>query len=98
MVKRKRCKLCNHEDRDDLVAQLETMAIAVDDLDKQMDWPSGTSARHQRNHMGDYVDASNPRCYRGTGTSTNDRLLFGPLPVNQSKMATPCFQGPDGIL
>ena len=38
------------------------MAIAVDDLDKQMDWPSGTSARHQRNHMGDYVDASNPRC------------------------------------
>ena len=62
MVKRKRCKLCNHEDRDDLEAQLETMAIAVDDLDKQMDWPSGTSARHQRNHMGDYVDASNPRC------------------------------------
>ena len=61
MVKRKRCKLCNHEDRDDLEAQLETMAIAVDDLDKQMDWPSGTSARHQRNHMGDYVDASNPR-------------------------------------
>ena len=62
MVKRKRCKLCNHEDSDDLEAQLETMAIAVDDLDKQMDWPSGTSARHQRNHMGDYVDASNPRC------------------------------------
>ena len=29
------------------------------------------------------VDASNPRCYRGTGTSINDRLLFGPLPVNQ---------------
>ncbi len=29
------------------------------------------------------VDASNPRCYRGTGTSVNDRLLFGPLPVNQ---------------
>ena len=62
MVKRKRCKLCNHEDRDDLEAQLETMAIAVDDLDKQMDWPSGTSARHPRNHMGDYVEASNPRC------------------------------------
>ena len=62
MVKRKRCKLCNHDNRDDLEAQLETMAIAVDDLDKQMDWPSGTSARHQRNHMGDYVDASNPRC------------------------------------
>tara|TARA_R100000152_G_C6781993_1_gene217891 strand:- start:6962 stop:7618 length:657 start_codon:yes stop_codon:yes gene_type:complete len=62
MVKRKRCKFCNHEDRDDLEAQLETLAIAADDLDKQMNWPSGTSARHQRNHMGDYVDASNPRC------------------------------------
>jgi hypothetical protein len=62
MVKRRRCRLCNHEQRDDLEAQLETMAIAPDDLDKQMEWPSGTSARHQRNHMGEYVDASNPRC------------------------------------
>lgn len=62
MVKRRRCRLCNHENRDDLEVQLETMAIAPDDLDKQMDWPSGTSARHQRNHMGEYVDASNPRC------------------------------------
>ena len=62
MVKRRRCRLCNHEDRDNLEAQLETMAIGTDDLDKQMSWPSGTSSRHQRNHMGDYVDASNPRC------------------------------------
>ena len=62
MVKRRRCRLCNHEQRDDLEAQLETLSIAPDDLDKQMDWPSGTSARHQRNHMGEYVDASNPRC------------------------------------
>ena len=62
MVKRRRCKLCNHEERDDLEAQLETMAITADDLDNRMDWPSGTTARHHRNHMGDYVDASNPRC------------------------------------
>ena len=62
IVKRKRCKLCNHENRDDIEAQLETLNIAPDDLDRRMDWPSGTSARHQRNHMGDYVDASNPRC------------------------------------
>ncbi len=54
--------MCNHEDRDDLEAQIETMAIGTDDLDRQMDWPSGTTARHQRNHMGDYIDASNPRC------------------------------------
>lgn len=62
MVTRRRCKLCNHEDREDLEAQLETLNIAPDDLDKQQQWPSGTSARHQRNHMGEYVDASNPRC------------------------------------
>tara|TARA_R110002049_G_scaffold168671_6_gene335306 strand:+ start:3881 stop:4537 length:657 start_codon:yes stop_codon:yes gene_type:complete len=62
MVKRRRCKLCNHDLRDELEAQLETVSIAPDDLDRQMDWPSGTSAKHQRNHMGDYADASNPRC------------------------------------
>ena len=54
--------MCNHEDRDDLEAQLETMAITADALDKRMKWSSGTTARHQRNHMGDYYDASNPRC------------------------------------
>jgi len=62
MVTRRRCKLCNHDERDDLEAQLETMQIAPDDLDKRMKWPSGTTARHQRNHMGEYYDASNPRC------------------------------------
>jgi len=62
MVKRRRCKLCNHEERDNLEAQLETMAITPDNLDKQNGWPSGTTARHQRNHMGEYVEASNPRC------------------------------------
>ena len=62
MVKRRRCKLCNHNERDDLEAQLETLAVAPDDLDKKMKWASGTSARHQRNHMGDYVDASNHLC------------------------------------
>tara|TARA_Y100000592_G_scaffold28506_1_gene45324 strand:+ start:18619 stop:19419 length:801 start_codon:yes stop_codon:yes gene_type:complete len=29
------------------------------------------------------LDAANPRCYSGAGTSANDLLLFGPLPVNQ---------------
>ena len=61
-MKRRRCKLCNHDNRDELEMQLENILIAPDDLDKEMNWPSGTSARHQRNHMGDYVDASNPRC------------------------------------
>jgi hypothetical protein len=62
MVKRKRCKLCNHDEREIIEEQLETGQVSTDELDKNMDWPSGTSARHQRNHMGDYVDSSNPRC------------------------------------
>mgnify|MGYP000116674258 CR=1 FL=1 len=62
MVKRKRCKLCNHEDRDDIEAALETMARRPDAIDLEYDWPSGTTAKHQRNHMGEYIDASNPRC------------------------------------
>jgi len=62
IVTRRRCKLCNHENRDDLEAQLETMNIAPDDLDKMEGWPSGTTSKHMRNHMGDYHDASNPRC------------------------------------
>ena len=62
MVKRRRCKLCIHDNRDNLEEQLESSAITPDKLDKEMKWSSGTSARHQRNHMGDYVEASNPRC------------------------------------
>ncbi len=62
MVKRRRCALCNSDNRDDLEERLETSAVTPDQLDKEMKWSSGTSARHQRNHMGDYVEASNPRC------------------------------------
>jgi len=62
MVTRKRCKLCNHEDRDDIEAALETMVRKPDAIDLEHGWPSGTTAKHQRNHMGEYYDASNPRC------------------------------------
>jgi len=62
MVTRKRCRLCNHEDRESLESELETMICSPDDLDIRMNWPSGTSAKHQRNHMEGYADASNPRC------------------------------------
>ena len=40
MVKRKRCKLCNHEERDELEVRLETMEITPDALDRRMNWPS----------------------------------------------------------
>lgn len=38
------------------------MKISCDDLDKREGWRSGTAAQHQRNHMGDYENSSNPKC------------------------------------
>lgn len=38
------------------------MEITVDELDEAMSWPSGTSSKHLRNHMGEFEDKSNPRC------------------------------------
>ena len=62
MITRKRCKLCNHEDREIFEKDIEDMNIGCEELDKQMGWPSGTSAKHQRNHMGEYKMSSNPKC------------------------------------
>ena len=38
------------------------MEVPADTIDNDYDWPSGTTSRHQRNHMGNYVNSSNPRC------------------------------------
>jgi len=62
MVTRKRCGLCNHEDREALEAGLESGQLNPDTLDRENGWRSRTCAQHQRNHMGDYVLSSNPRC------------------------------------
>ena len=62
MVTRKRCFLCNHTDRDEIERRLEVMEVPTDAIDNEYDWPSGTTSRHQRNHMGNYVNSSNPKC------------------------------------
>ena len=62
MVTRKRCGFCQHEDREELERMLETGEVSCDDLDSRFNWRSGTAAQHQRNHMGDYVNSSNPKC------------------------------------
>ena len=62
MVTRKRCGFCQHEDREELERMLETGEVSCDDLDSRYGWRSGTAAQHQRNHMGDYVNSSNPKC------------------------------------
>ena len=62
MVTRKRCGLCNHENREEIEAGLEAGRLNPDTLDRENDWRSGTTAQHQRNHMGDYEMSSNPRC------------------------------------
>ena len=62
LTTRKRCAFCQHESRDDLEEALESLQIKCDDLDKREGWRSGTTAKHQRNHMGEYNNSSNPRC------------------------------------
>lgn len=61
-MRRRSCLFCQHENVDELERQIEDMEISCDALDEQMGWRSGTSAQHQRNHMGEYVNSSNPRC------------------------------------
>lgn len=51
-VNRKRCGLCQHENRADLEQALDSRSITCDELDATHGWRSGTSAQHQRNHMG----------------------------------------------
>ena len=60
---RKHCKLCQHPDREQLEERLSSVQVPPDELDKEMEWTSGVSARHLRNHMSnEYTDQSNPRC------------------------------------
>jgi len=60
---RKRCRFCQHPDREQLEERLTSLQITPDELDAEMQWPSGVSSRHLRNHMDtEYTDQSNPRC------------------------------------
>jgi hypothetical protein len=43
-------------------AAIEQGMTSCDDLDSRNDWRSGTAAQHQRNHMGEYTNSSNPKC------------------------------------
>ncbi len=62
MITRKRCAFCQHDDREALEAAIEQGMTSCDDLDSRNDWRSGTAAQHQRNHMGEYTNSSNPKC------------------------------------
>ena len=62
MITRRRCKVCQHEDRAQIEEMVNSMAKTCDDIDIEFDWPSGTTARHMRNHTQGYDDASNPQC------------------------------------
>jgi len=62
MITRKRCSFCQHEQREELEASIEQGVSSCDDLDSRNNWRSGTAAQHQRNHMGEYTNSSNPKC------------------------------------
>tara|TARA_R110000765_G_scaffold177905_2_gene283361 strand:+ start:16705 stop:17364 length:660 start_codon:yes stop_codon:yes gene_type:complete len=61
-ITRKRCAFCQHDQREELEAAIEQGTASCDDLDTRNDWRSGTTAQHQRNHMGEYTNSSNPKC------------------------------------
>ena len=61
-ITRKRCGLCQSEERAELETALETRQMTCDEMDLANGWRSGTSAQHQRNHMGDFEMSSNPKC------------------------------------
>jgi len=61
-ITRKRCAFCQHEQREELEAAIEQGMASCDDLDSRNNWRSGTAAQHQRNHMGEYTNSSNPKC------------------------------------
>ena len=62
MITRKRCKVCQHDDREILEARVKDMQTTPDELDREMGWASGVTGRHMRNHAGDYDNNSNPQC------------------------------------
>ena len=53
MTTRKRCGLCQSEQRAELERALENRTMSCDEMDIVHGWRSGTAAQHQRNHMGD---------------------------------------------
>lgn len=54
--------MCQSEDRDNIESMLERNAVHADAVDREQSWASGTTAKHLRNHMGDYINKSNPQC------------------------------------
>ena len=67
-------------------SDLEEMSYTADALAQQMGWKSGTTAKHQRNHMGGYVDSANPSCNICTSPMRNEleaQLHAGELTPSQ---------------
>ena len=62
-VTRKRCGLCQADNRAELETALESRTMSCDEMDSSYGWRSGTAAQHQRNHMGDFEMSSNPKCH-----------------------------------
>jgi hypothetical protein len=59
---RKHCRVCRHPQRDEFEVAINAISYTPDDLDQKMDWPSGSTSRHMRNHVSEYDEKSNPKC------------------------------------
>jgi hypothetical protein len=90
---RKSCKLCQHEDRDELEKQILANTLTTDELDKIEGWWSGTSKKHMQNHLGEYHDNSNPSCKLCTHPSRPElevRIIEGDLAPSEAAEILNC--------
>jgi len=71
-VVKRSCRLCVHEDRDELEEQLLQGHVTPKEMDKNMSWRANTADRHYRNHMGEYHLADNPSCPVGASPNRSD--------------------------
>lgn len=56
------CPFCQHDDRDELERMVTEGEKVMRELDRELGWRENTADRHVRNHMGEYVKASNTSC------------------------------------
>ena len=92
---RKSCKLCQHDERDGLEEDILAGNLTCDDLDKNNGWWAGTSKKHIQNHLGEYLDGSNPSCSLCTHPNRAEleiRISEGEMKIGEAALILECSE------
>ena len=92
---RKSCKLCQHDERDGLEEDVLAGNLSCDDLDKDNSWWAGTSKKHMQNHLGNYLDGSNPSCSLCTHPNRAEleiRISEGEMKIGEASEILECSE------